>query len=1000
MAIYQTKETQMKPTISLFLRQSYLDAWDDYKRSLSRPDFPLWDYVILTASNNAQAEAYRQQIEARQEKKLLPLKTKYVMLPDPHGLRIGSGGATLNALRYVAEQDKAKPFSGKRILVIHSGGDSKRVPQYSACGKLFSPVPRELPNGKRSTLFDEFMIGMSGVPSRIKEGMLVLSGDVLLLFNPLQIDAPSSGAAAISFKEEAETGKDHGVFQMDEQGSVGEFLHKQSVETLAARGAVNERGKVDIDTGAVLFSTDMLDDLYALIDTPEKFAAFVNEKARLSFYGDFLYPLASRSTLEQFYLEKPEGSFCEELHDCRTALWNRLCKYRMRLLRLSPAAFIHFGTTRELREMMTKEVEHFSFLDWKKCVSGNAAGNYAVNNAVVSRESVIGDACYLEDSHVHGASKIGSGSILSHVTVSGQEIPEDVVLHGLKQQDGRFVVRIYGVNDNPKGEGDASFLNTTVGAFAKRAGISLWSGSDRSLWRANLYPACDTMKGAVDAALNVYAIAQGKGDLQAWQEAERMSLCSSFNGADTQSLLEWETHLRKTVKVGRLLDTIRGGGTVEEACAVFHDATISPYQIRVLEEKAAEADSATRMRIYYYLGKILADQPEGETYTLRAFKEIHHTVLSGVIGLANRTMALHTPTKEDITVRLPLRVNWGGGWSDTPPYCNERGGTVLNAAILLNNDYPVEVQVKRLEGKHVVLESADMGTHGEFVHIADLQDCHNPFDPFSLHKAALIACGIIPREGGDLAEILDTVGGLYLSTQMHNVPKGSGLGTSSVLAGACVKALFEYFDIPHTDADLYDHAMCMEQIMSTGGGWQDQVGGMTPGIKYITSAAGARQELKVQHLELSDATKKELDDRFALIYTGQRRLARNLLRDVVGRYIGNNPDSLYALEEIQRVAAMMRFELERGNVDGFGKLLKDHWELSKKIDAGSTNTCIDQIFLAVDDLLDGKMICGAGGGGFLQVILKKGLPKEQLRERLHETFQDCGVDVWDCKIAW
>ena len=163
--------------------------------------------------------------------------------------------AARRSMRFVMS---ARTFAGKRILCIHSGGDSKRVPQYSACGKLFSPVPRELPNGRRSTLFDEFIIGMSGVPSRIRDGMLVLSGDVLLLFNPLQIDAPASGAAAISFKEDVETGKNHGVFQMDEQGNVGEFLHKQTVETLTSRGAVNAQGKVDIDTGAVLFSAVFL----------------------------------------------------------------------------------------------------------------------------------------------------------------------------------------------------------------------------------------------------------------------------------------------------------------------------------------------------------------------------------------------------------------------------------------------------------------------------------------------------------------------------------------------------------------------------------------------------------------------------------------------------------------------------------------------------------------------------------------------------------------------
>lgn len=126
----------------------------------------------------------------------------------------------------------------------------------------------------------------------------------------------------------------------------------------------------------------------------------------------------------------------------------------------------------------------------------------------------------------------------------------------------------------------------------------------------------------------------------------------------------------------------------------------------------------------------------------------------------------------------------------------------------------------------------------------------------------------------------------------------------------------EFMGIAYTEEDLYAHVLAMEQIMSTGGGWQDQVGGITPGLKYITSMPGLQQQLQVAHIELSPQTKKELDERFVLIYTGQRRLARNLLRDVVGRYVGNEPDSLFALEEIQKTAALMRFELERGNVDG------------------------------------------------------------------------------------
>ena len=204
--------TSYKKIKNLFLRQSCLDSWEDYERSLRKSSFIKWDYIILTASNEAQARAFDMQIQLRLDRQQLPDFTKYKVLPDPGGKRVGSGGATFHVMRYLAEQDPeaANPFAGKRILVIHSGGDSKRVPQYSALGKLFSPVPRQLPDGRGSTLFDEFMIGMSGVPSRIREGMLVLSGDVLLLFNPLQIDFQFRGAAAISIKEPVETGKDHG----------------------------------------------------------------------------------------------------------------------------------------------------------------------------------------------------------------------------------------------------------------------------------------------------------------------------------------------------------------------------------------------------------------------------------------------------------------------------------------------------------------------------------------------------------------------------------------------------------------------------------------------------------------------------------------------------------------------------------------------------------------------------------------------------------------------
>lgn len=273
--------TEYRKLKNLFLRQSCQDAWEDYARSIRKVNFPRWDYVILTSSNEEQARSFRSQIADRLEQGVLPGWTKYFVLPDPEGKRVGSGGATLNVLRFLSEEEGLRgDFHNKRILVIHSGGDSKRVPQYSVCGKLFSPVPRELPDGRGSTLFDEFLISMAGVPARFKEGMLVLSGDVLLLFNPLQIDAQFRGAAAISMKSPVEVGVDHGVFLNDGSDHVKMFLHKQPAETLRRLGAVNGQDCVDLDTGAVLLDVEILETLFSLIaDASGKKQIRINTKA-------------------------------------------------------------------------------------------------------------------------------------------------------------------------------------------------------------------------------------------------------------------------------------------------------------------------------------------------------------------------------------------------------------------------------------------------------------------------------------------------------------------------------------------------------------------------------------------------------------------------------------------------------------------------------------------------------------------------------------------------
>lgn len=1076
---------------NLFLRQSYQDAWADYERSLTKKYFTQWDYVILTASNEEQADAYREQLKLRLEQGFLPRQTHYAVLPDPEGKRVGSGGATFHVMKYIWERHEEEDcFGGKRMLVIHSGGDSKRVPQYSACGKLFSPVPRELPDGRRSTLFDEFMIAMAGMPARFKEGMLVLSGDVLLLFNPLQIDFSFHGAAAISMKEPVETGQNHGVFLSDAQGNVGQFLHKQSMEQLRSLGAVNEQGHVDLDTGAVMLGTELLRGLFGLISRegrvdPERFSWFVNEKVSLSFYGDFLYPLAAQATLDQYLKEKPEGSFCPELEECRRSLWQVLHPFSMRLICLSPAQFIHFGTTRELLSLMTEEMDNYEFLDWRGQILGveETPGACAYSNSYIERDTSIAASSYIEDSYIYSGSKVGESCVISGVTLRGEQVPDKTVLHGLKLKDGRFVVRVYGIQDNPKGtlEEDTRFLGTTLAKFLKAAGLNqgeVWPQKESYLWFARLYPVCDTIEEAVQAALLVCRLAEcswnqevssqavcqkaeesvnqdemhgccpqeWKNLAEEYRSMERMSLYESFNQADTREILAWQQKLNSQVRMARFLRALERRDSVEEARAVFGSQGVTQNQVERLTALAEQESFGIRMRIYYYLSRMTKGAVSEELEN-KCFGYLCDSLYEASIGKQPGHGAYDIKNPE-VVVKLPVRVNFGGGWSDTPPYCNEHGGTVLNAAVKLNGVLPVAVTLRRLDKPCIVLSSTDSGAYREFTDIRELQNCHDPFDPFALHKAALVTCGIIPvpeagnrgagagnqgagagnqgvsagtgeigtgnqaagtgkqdmegknfSGGATLEEILKKLGGgLYLNTEVTGIPRGSGLGTSSILAGACVKGIFQYIGKDVTENDLYTYVLCMEQLMSTGGGWQDQVGGLTWGVKLAHTRPGLMQEIQVEHLEIPTEAMEELKNRFVLIYTGQRRLARNLLREVVGGYIGSNPNSLEVLYEIQRKAVLMRFELEKGDIDAFARLMNQHWELSKRLDHGCTNTCIEQIFLSCEELLEGRMICGAGGGGFLQAVLKKGCTKADLRSRIRQVFQDSGVDVWDCEL--
>lgn len=961
----------MTDQASLFLAQSDRDAWEDYLRSLRREDFPRWDYCFLTASDEHQARSYRLQLENRRNQGLLPLQTHFVVLPDPEGKRVGSGGATLEVLKHIARLRGSQDLAGLRILCIHSGGDSRRIPQYSVVGKLFSPVPRELPDGRPSTLFDELLITLSALAPRLREGMLLLSGDALLLFNPLQLDPPGRGVSAISFKAPAALGEHHGVYIPDSQGYVDRFLHKQPLERLRRAGGVDNRGMVDIDTGALLFAPEVL---LRLLDFSQHW-----EGQRLSLYGDFLYPLAESATLEAFLREPAEDGDPQALLSLRKALWQALRPHRMTLLRPAPARFLHFGTTGEVLALMTGGWQQFRHLGWAahncSCLPQGVSGWCATAEPGVT----FGKGCYLEACRLTGSTRVGDRVFLRALELRDREIPGELVLHGLKLRCGGYVVRLWGLTDDPK----------SGSTFLGRPLKDLFGEADcpKTLWDAPLYPIMPTPEEALDAALALRAMVLGEGDFPSWWESRRISLGESFRQADPEAALGRITAMEELARMEQIKALVIRESPVSQVPSL---PPLTPVQRKWLAEQTEHLP-----RLEYYLGKAFGGKG-GETHIRKAFHLLQQTALS-----QSEIPPIRQICRESVTVRLPLRVNWGGGWSDTPPYCQDRGGTVLNAAITLGGKLPVEVTLERIPERCIRLQSEDLGILGDFYDWESLCVTDDPADPFALPKAALAACGVTPQAGEPLDAFLEALGGGFrLCSRVYGVPKGSGLGTSSILCAACAQGLLQFFGIPFDPPDISRRVLVMEQLMGTGGGWQDQIGGLYPGVKLITSRPGQHQEPQARMLALPAATQKALERRFALIYTGQRRLARNLLRQVVGRYLGREPEALEVLEQIQETAVLMAFQLERGRLDAFARLLNRHWELSQKLDPGCANTLIHQILRSVSHLIDGQMICGAGGGGFLQVLLKEGVSREALEARLRQVFQDNPVALWPSGFLW
>ena len=324
-------------------------------------------------------------------------------------------------------------------------------------------------------------------------------------------------------------------------------------------------------------------------------------------------------------------------------------------------------------------------------------------------------------------------------------------------------------------------------------------------------------------------------------------------------------------------------------------------------------------------------------------------------------------TDQIVWGRSPVRIDIAGGWTDTPPFCIMEGGNVVNFAIELNGQQPIQTYVRPCREPHIVLRSIDLGA-AEIVDTYDqLSEFKRVGSPFSIPKAALALAGFLPQYSQEkypsLKSQLESFGCGMEITLLSAIPAGSGLGTSSVLAATVLGTLNDFCQLGWDKNEICHKTLMLEQLLTTGGGWQDQFGGVLQGVKLLQSASGFLQAPSVRWLPTDLFTQPEYQACHLLYYTGITRTAKTILAEIVQKMFLNDHDQLALLRQMKSHSLQMSEAIQRGDFEAMGHLVGRTWLQNQALDSGTNPEQINRLTQLVDDLCLGYKLPGAGGGG-------------------------------------
>lgn len=846
---------------------------------------------------------------------------------DPIGHRLGSGGGTDWLLRACYEHDHTTTsfdewLASERRLLLHAGGQSRRLPSYAPSGKILTPIPvyrwergQRLSQDLLSLQVPLYQKIMDAAPASVHT--MVVSGDVLIRASqPLQ-PIPDADVICYGLWLSADIAKDHGVFVSSRQTPdvLKCMLQKPSIETL---NQLSEHHLYLTDIGVWLLSDRAVKMLMSHSEHDGEIGCY-------DLYGEFGCALGTDPGVKD----------------------DALNQLKVVVLPLPGGEFYHFGTSHELLSSTLaiqnlvndqREIMHHS----NKPHPAMFVQNAVIKLKITSQNQNL----WVENSWIGSHWQLSRENIITGVPENDWDITlgEGQCVDIVPIADHQWVVRPYRYYDKFEG----------------------------SKQQERLFPVTDNVDDM--GILLRYMLHQDESaEAKAlYQQAEKMSAEEISAQANLPRLVEQRAAYRQ----------------------INWPALAANYQHSVFYQ--VDLDDAAHQYAAHHL-PLPAELPEHELLLTRIHDAMFRSTVAKYEGCdasadeQNAFALLREGLTQDVICRKqqpkiavysdqivwgrsPVRIDLAGGWTDTPPYCLMEGGNVVNVAIELNGQPPLQVYVKPCAQPHIILRSIDLGASEEITTYEQLAQYNKVGSPFSIPKAALALSGFLPAYSvesfSSLEEQLRSYGHGIELTMLSAIPAGSGLGTSSILAATVLGVLNDFCGLGWDKTEIGHRTLVLEQLLTTGGGWQDQYGGLLPGIKLLQTQKGFTQTPIARWMPTDIFTQPEYHACHLLYYTGITRTAKSILAEIVRRMFLNQHDQLALLREMKDHAIALYDAVQQMNFEEMGRLVRTTWKQNQLLDSGTNPAEVAHLTQLIDDYCLGYKLPGAGGGGYLYMMAK------------------------------